>query len=57
MMFQEPKMEFVPIDLDEAVVTTSADLCEDESGGGTTCSTSRQNSAEICGTPQAANNE
>lgn len=56
MLFQEPKMQFVPIDLDEAVIHTS-DLCEDESGGGTTCNTSKQNSIEVCGNPQWANNQ
>ncbi len=53
MMFQEPKVEVVPVNLDE-VITTS-DLCEDESGGGTVCNTSRQNSQEVCGTPQYNN--
>lgn len=54
MKFNEPTLEVVKIDLDESVIRTS-DLCEDESGGGTVCNTSKQRSAEICGTPQAGN--
>ena len=39
MIFQEPKVEFVPIDLNKSILTSSASACNgiDESGGVGVC--------------------
>jgi len=57
MIFEEPKAEFVPIDL-KSGVTTLASTCNDgktcddaEAGGTLYCNTS--NATEDCGNPQA----
>lgn len=57
MIFEEPRMEFVAIDL-RSSVTTLASTCNDgktcsdgEAGGTLYCNTS--NATEDCGTPQS----
>ena len=57
MMFEEPKAEFVAIDLNENVVTLASTCndgktCDDAEAGGTLyCNTSM--ATQDCGTPQA----
>lgn len=56
MMFNEPKVEFVPIDLKERVVASSPVFCTDSvTDGGTYCVDSSVTTD--CGTPMAETNE
>ena len=57
MMFEEPKADFIPIDLNESIVTLASTCndgktCDDNEAGGTLyCNTSM--ATQTCGTPQA----